>query len=54
MQEAPFRVPVRGGELHGHYGGDGARVDTIPHCGHFPWLERPGELRRHVESFLSS
>jgi len=32
----------------------GARVDTIPHWGHFPWLERPGELRPHVESFLSS
>ena len=31
----------------------GARVETIPHCGHFPWLERPGELRRIVESFLA-
>ena len=31
----------------------GARVVTIPDCGHFPWLERPGELRRVVESFLA-
>jgi proline iminopeptidase len=31
----------------------GARVETIPQCGHFPWLERPGELRRIVEMFLA-
>ena len=31
----------------------GARVETIPDCGHFPWLERPGELRRIIESFLA-
>jgi pimeloyl-ACP methyl ester carboxylesterase len=31
----------------------GARVETIPRCGHFPWLERPGELRRIVETFLA-
>ena len=31
----------------------GARVETIPGCGHFPWLERPGELRRLVELFLA-
>jgi proline iminopeptidase len=31
----------------------GARVETIPECGHFPWLERPGELRRIVERFLA-
>lgn len=30
----------------------GARVETIPECGHFPWLGQPGELRRIVESFL--
>jgi pimeloyl-ACP methyl ester carboxylesterase len=29
-----------------------ARVETIPGCGHFPWLERPGEIRRRVERFL--
>jgi proline iminopeptidase len=26
----------------------GARVELIPDCGHFPWLERPGEVARHV------
>ena len=31
----------------------GAEVVTIPECGHFPWLERPGELRRAVESFVA-
>ena len=31
----------------------GARVEMIPACGHFPWLERPGELRRAVERFLA-
>ena len=30
----------------------GAHVETIADCGHFPWLERPGELRRAVERFL--
>jgi pimeloyl-ACP methyl ester carboxylesterase len=29
-----------------------ARVETIPDCGHFPWMERPGEIRRRVERFL--
>ncbi len=29
-----------------------ARVETIPDCGHFPWMERPGETRRAVERFL--
>lgn len=32
----------------------GARVETIPGCGHFPWLERPGEIRRIVASFLAA
>jgi proline iminopeptidase len=32
----------------------GAVVETIPHCGHFPWLERPGELRLAVERFLGA
>lgn len=31
----------------------GARLELIPGSGHFPWLERPGELRRRVEPFLS-
>jgi pimeloyl-ACP methyl ester carboxylesterase len=30
----------------------GARVELIPDCGHFPWLEAPGEVARHVEAFL--
>ena len=30
----------------------GARVELVPGSGHFPWLERPGELRRRVEAFL--
>jgi pimeloyl-ACP methyl ester carboxylesterase len=29
-----------------------ARVELIPHCGHFPWLERPGEVARCVGSWL--
>jgi hypothetical protein len=31
----------------------GARVITIPACGHFPWVERPGEVRRAVERWLA-
>jgi pimeloyl-ACP methyl ester carboxylesterase len=31
----------------------GARVELVPGCGHFPWLERPGEVRGRVEAFLS-
>jgi pimeloyl-ACP methyl ester carboxylesterase len=30
----------------------GAVVETIAGCGHFPWLERPGEIRRIVAAFL--
>jgi pimeloyl-ACP methyl ester carboxylesterase len=30
----------------------GAVVDTIPGCGHFPWMERPGEIRHRVAAFL--
>jgi pimeloyl-ACP methyl ester carboxylesterase len=26
----------------------------IPECGHFPWEERPGELRDAVQGFLAS
>lgn len=32
----------------------GARVEIIEACGHFPWLERPGELRRRVRSVVKS
>ena len=28
------------------------RVEIIPNCGHFPWLERPGEARAAVERML--
>jgi proline iminopeptidase len=31
---------------------DGARVETIPDCGHFPWLEHPGAVRDAVARFL--
>jgi pimeloyl-ACP methyl ester carboxylesterase len=30
----------------------GAVHEDIPDCGHFPWLEKPGETRRIVERFL--
>jgi pimeloyl-ACP methyl ester carboxylesterase len=30
----------------------GAVHVEIPDCGHFPWLEKPGETRRIVERFL--
>lgn len=30
----------------------GARVELIPECGHFPWLEAPGEVARAVASML--
>jgi pimeloyl-ACP methyl ester carboxylesterase len=30
----------------------GATVETIPACGHFPWIERPGEVRRLVTAFI--
>jgi proline iminopeptidase len=32
----------------------GAQVATIPDCGHFPWLERSGELRGIVEAFVTA
>ena len=30
-----------------------ARVETIPDCGHFPWLEQPDAFRRAVERLLA-
>jgi pimeloyl-ACP methyl ester carboxylesterase len=30
----------------------GAVVETLPDCGHFPWIERPGEVRRLVAAFI--
>lgn len=30
----------------------GARVELIPGCGHFPWLERPGAVAEQVGGFL--
>jgi len=30
----------------------GARLEAIPDCGHFPWWERPGEIRRIVGEWL--
>jgi proline iminopeptidase len=32
----------------------GARVAIIPGCGHFPWLERPGETRAAIERLLAA
>jgi proline iminopeptidase len=29
-----------------------ARVEVVEEAGHFPWLERPGEIRRIVAAFL--
>jgi pimeloyl-ACP methyl ester carboxylesterase len=29
-----------------------ARVEVVEEAGHFPWLERPGEIRRIVATFL--
>ena len=31
----------------------GAHVEVVDEAGHFPWIERPGEVRRIVESFLA-
>jgi pimeloyl-ACP methyl ester carboxylesterase len=31
----------------------GARVETIPDCGHFPWLEQPAAFRSAVERLLA-
>jgi proline iminopeptidase len=30
----------------------GARIETIPDCGHFPWLEQPEAFRAAVERLL--
>jgi pimeloyl-ACP methyl ester carboxylesterase len=30
----------------------GARVETIPDCGHFPWIEQPEAFRKAVERLL--
>jgi pimeloyl-ACP methyl ester carboxylesterase len=30
----------------------GARAELIPGCGHFPWLERPGEVARLARAWL--
>jgi pimeloyl-ACP methyl ester carboxylesterase len=31
-----------------------ASLEPIEDCGHLPWLERPGELRRHIAEFLAT
>jgi pimeloyl-ACP methyl ester carboxylesterase len=31
----------------------GAEVDVVPGCGHFPWLERPGSVRRSLDRLLA-
>ena len=54
MREERFEVPVAGGVLVGHRGGDGPpallQVALIQNCGHFLWLEQPGELLRALDS----
>jgi proline iminopeptidase len=32
---------------------DGALVETIPDCGHFPWVEQPVDFRAAVERLLA-
>jgi pimeloyl-ACP methyl ester carboxylesterase len=32
----------------------GSRVDVIPNCGHFPWLEQPEAFRSAVERLLAT
>jgi len=32
----------------------GARLEPISGCGHFPWWERPGEIRRIVGEWLEA
>jgi pimeloyl-ACP methyl ester carboxylesterase len=31
----------------------GALVETIPDCGHFPWLEQPDAFRSAVERLIA-
>ena len=31
----------------------GARLELVERSGHFPWLERPGDVRSMVEAFLA-
>jgi pimeloyl-ACP methyl ester carboxylesterase len=31
----------------------GAKVEVVPGCGHFPWLEQPDAVRSAVEAFLA-
>jgi pimeloyl-ACP methyl ester carboxylesterase len=31
-----------------------AAIQPIDDCGHMPWMERPGELRRHVAAFVAA
>lgn len=33
---------------------DGARLERMDDCGHFPWIERPGVLGGHVREFISA
>lgn len=32
----------------------GALLEPIEDCGHVPWMEQPGELRRHIAGFLAA
>ena len=56
-------VLVVAGELDAATGVDGARavaesfpdarLEVLPRCGHFPWVERPAEFAALVEEFLA-
>ena len=67
--ETGLRVPIGDGFVAGRRGGSGplplssvertaalapgSQVDVIAGCGHCPWWERPGEIRRLVGEFLA-
>ncbi len=44
-------IPPKWGELSAALV-PGARVEIVEACGHFPWLEQPGALRRAVADLL--
>ncbi|NJQ01798.1 alpha/beta fold hydrolase [Streptomyces zingiberis] len=46
---------VRSGELvAGSFPGARVRSETLKECGHYPWVDRPDELRELIEEFLTT